>query len=72
MNLVELDLPETVVQTATTKEIEQALKYTEWSWYDVMTAFREVGYDPTPTEEQRIKRALFTKKYNHLMKDKQC
>ena len=68
LTLVELELPDTVVQTATTREIEQALQYTEWSWYDVMTAFREVGYDPTPNEELRIKRALFTKKYNHIMK----
>lgn len=68
LTLIDLDLPSTAVETATTREIEQALKYTEWSWYDVMTAFREIGYEPTQAEELRIKRALFTKKYNHLMK----
>ena len=51
-------------------DIDQAIKFTTWSWFDVMTAFREIGYDPTEAEEQRIKRALFTKKINHLTKDK--
>ncbi|RLG28242.1 hypothetical protein DRO03_10295 [Methanosarcinales archaeon] len=50
--------------------IEKAMTFTLWSWYDVMTAFREVGYDPTEEEEQRIKRALFTKKLKHILKER--
>lgn len=50
--------------------IDKATTFTLWSWYDVMTAFREIGYDPTEAEEQRIKRALFTKKLAHITKDK--
>jgi len=49
--------------------IGQAEKFTIWSWYDIMTAFREIGYQPTEAEELRIKRALFTKKLKHIIKD---
>ncbi len=63
-----------LVYTVTTADIdrellERAEKFTLWSWYDIMTAFREIGYQPTEAEELRIKRALFTKKLKHIIKD---
>jgi len=69
----DLILTETVItamrDTYTKEDIDKALNFTLWSWYDVMTAFREIGYEPTQAEEERIKKALFTKKINHITKD---
>ena len=49
--------------------IDQAEKYTIWSWYDVTLALHEIGYQVTDLETERIKRALFTKKLKHIIKD---
>jgi len=56
-------------QNIPTDKIAIAEKYTIWSWYDVMTAFYEIGYQPTELEEERIKKSLFLKKLKHLIKD---
>lgn len=73
----ELELIETAILPITggvdsypQDKIDLATTYTLWSWYDVMIAFREIGYQPTEVEEQRIKRALFTKKIKHLLKER--
>ncbi len=53
--------------TVTQKQIDLAEKYTLWSWYDVMTAFSEIGHDPSPIEKERILQALFVKKIKHIV-----
>jgi len=49
--------------------LDQAEKYTIWSWYDVTLALHEIGHQVTDLETERIKKALFIKKLKHLAKD---
>lgn len=68
-NIIKADNQEITIatQSLTPSPTEQkALQYTEWTWYDIAVALREIGYDPTPNEKERICRAIFNKKLNYL------
>ena len=44
----------------------KARQQAEWAWTDVMIAFREIGYDPTQNEKERILHQLSVKKATSL------
>lgn len=56
-----------IAQTTLQSTIDTARQQTQWSWYDVMIGLRELGIEPSETEELRIKKALFTKKLKYLL-----
>lgn len=68
-SIIKADSQEITIQTDQlnpTATESKALQYTEWTWYDIAVALREIGYDPTPNEKERICRAIFNKKLNYL------
>lgn len=52
----------------TQEMVDTAVKYAEFAWYDVMIGFKEIGYDPSSQEKQRIMESLFKSKIKNLMK----
>lgn len=51
-----------IVETTSQSVVNDCMKKAEWSWNDVMVGFREIGYDPSENEKQRILKNLFEKK----------
>lgn len=56
-----------IAQTTTQATVNEALRFTEFAWYDCMIGFKELGISPDGNEEERIKRALFKKKLKFLL-----
>jgi len=46
---------------------EQATQQANWSWADIMVAFKEVGYDPSVNEKERIINSLIIKKAKSIL-----
>lgn len=43
-----------------------AKRYTELAWYDIAAAFKEVAYDVSENEKERILHIIFKKKVSYL------
>lgn len=51
------------------RQIEmEARQRAEWSWVDIMIAFKEIGYDPTINEKERIINELSIKKARGMLR----
>lgn len=65
-----IEFKSTVGESEVLQLMSVAKQHSEWAWSDVMVGFREVGYDPTINESDRIKNQLYIKKLKSLIKNK--
>ena len=64
--LATLQKPHAVI----TETERTALKYTEYTWNDIMLAMNEIGYRPNEDEKARICHRIFNKKLEYLARRK--
>ena len=48
--------------------LKKAIKYAEYSWWNILIALKELGIVTTPEEELKIKTKLVYKKYAYLIR----
>lgn len=57
------EVPDAVFDQVKRDATQRAL----WAWNDIMVAFKEIGYDPTQNEKERIINSIAIKKATSML-----